>query len=87
MGRKNINRGFKQLRVWNNSIELYILTCKILSKFPYETENELIQLIKSLQKFQFMFQHSNIPTFQYSKLTRYYPEEPYLITSARTLHK
>ena len=68
MERKNINRGFKQLRVWNNSIELYILTCKILSKFPYETENELIQLIKSLQKFQFMFQHSNIPTFQHSNI-------------------
>ena len=36
MERKNINRGFKQLRVWNNSVELYILTCKLLSKFPYE---------------------------------------------------
>jgi len=36
MERKNINRGFKQLRVWNNSVELYILTCKLLSKCPYE---------------------------------------------------
>jgi four helix bundle protein len=36
MERKNINRGFKQLRVWNDAIELFILTYKILSKFPYE---------------------------------------------------
>ncbi len=36
MERKNINREFKQLRVWNNSVELYILTFKLLSKFPYE---------------------------------------------------
>ncbi|MBN2519338.1 MAG: four helix bundle protein [Bacteroidales bacterium] len=36
MERKNINRGFKKLRVWNDAIELYILTCKLLSNFPYE---------------------------------------------------
>jgi four helix bundle protein len=36
MERKNINRGFKKLRVWNDSIDLYILTCKIISSFPFE---------------------------------------------------
>ena len=36
MGRKNINRGFKKLRVWQNSISLYILAYKIFSKFPFE---------------------------------------------------
>lgn len=36
MERKNINRGFRQLRVWNDAIELYVLTCQVLSKFPYE---------------------------------------------------
>ena len=36
MERKNINRGFKQLRVWNDAVDLYIITCKVLSKFPYE---------------------------------------------------
>jgi len=35
MKRKNINRGFKKLRVWNDAVELYILTCKILSNFPF----------------------------------------------------
>ncbi|NOY37997.1 MAG: four helix bundle protein [Chlorobi bacterium] len=45
MERKNINRGFKQLRVWNNAIELYILTCKILSGFPYELKKTVSNCI------------------------------------------
>jgi len=36
MYRKNINRGFKKLRVWQNSISLYVLAYKIFSKFPFE---------------------------------------------------
>ena len=36
MERKNLNRGFKELRVWNDAVDLYVLTCKILSGFPYE---------------------------------------------------
>jgi four helix bundle protein len=34
--RKNINRGFKKLRVWNDAIDLYVLACQILLKSPYE---------------------------------------------------
>ena len=36
MDRKNINRGFKKLRVWQDSISLYILACKIFTNFPFE---------------------------------------------------
>ena len=36
MDRKNINRGFKKLRVWQDSVSLYVLTSKIFSKFPFE---------------------------------------------------
>ena len=36
MERKNKNRGFKGLRVWQDAVSLYILACKILSKFPFE---------------------------------------------------
>ncbi len=36
MDRKNINRGFKRLRVWQDAVSLYILACKILSSFPFE---------------------------------------------------
>jgi four helix bundle protein len=33
---KNINRGFKRLRVWQDAVSLYVLACKILAKFPFE---------------------------------------------------
>jgi four helix bundle protein len=34
--RKNINRGYRKLRVWQDAIEYYALTCGIFMKFPYE---------------------------------------------------
>ena len=33
--RKNINRGYKKLDVWNDSIQLYVLTFNHLSKLPF----------------------------------------------------
>jgi len=33
--RKNINRGFKKLRVWQDAISLYILSCKTFANFPF----------------------------------------------------
>jgi len=36
MERVNINRGFKNLRVWQDAVELYVLSTKVLSSFPYE---------------------------------------------------
>jgi len=36
MDRKNINRGFKKLRVWQDAIALYVLACKIFINFPFE---------------------------------------------------
>ncbi len=44
MVRKNINRGFKKLRVWQvvdpvfsgDAVSLYILACKIFCDFPFE---------------------------------------------------
>ncbi len=36
MDRKNINRGFKKLRVWKDAVSLYILACKVFSNFPFE---------------------------------------------------
>lgn len=47
MERKNINRGFKKLRVWNDAIELYILACKILSNFPFELKKVASNAIDS----------------------------------------
>ena len=36
MDRKNINRGFKKLRVWQDAVSLYVLTSKMFGKFPFE---------------------------------------------------
>ena len=36
MDRKNINRGYKKLRVWQDSITLYCEACKTFSNFPFE---------------------------------------------------
>jgi len=36
MERKNINRGFKKLRVWQDAVSLYILSCRIFTNFPFE---------------------------------------------------
>ena len=36
MERKNINRGFKKLRVWQDAVSLYTLACNILGSFPFE---------------------------------------------------
>ena len=33
--RKNINRGFKKLRVWQDAVSLYILSCKVFADFPF----------------------------------------------------
>jgi len=35
MERKNINRGFKKLHVWQDAVSLYHLSCRIFLTFPY----------------------------------------------------
>jgi len=34
--RKNINRGFKKLRVWQEAVLLYTSSCDVFTKFPWE---------------------------------------------------
>ena len=34
--RKNRNRGYQKLTVWNDAIEYYVLTCDVFRSFPYE---------------------------------------------------
>jgi len=34
--RKNVNRGFKKLKVWQDAISLYVLASKTFAKFPFE---------------------------------------------------
>lgn len=34
--RKNINRGYMKLTVWQDAKALYVMTCKMFRAFPYE---------------------------------------------------
>ena len=46
--RNNINRGFKKLRVWNDAIDLYVLSCKMLKDFPFECRKALANCIDAV---------------------------------------
>jgi four helix bundle protein len=48
MERNNVNRGFKQLIVWNDAIDLYVLSCKILLNFPFELKKTAGNCIDSV---------------------------------------
>ena len=45
--RKNKNRGYQKLRVWNDAIDYYILTCDVFRGFPYELKRVAAQAIAS----------------------------------------
>lgn len=47
--RRNINRGFKKLNVWNDSITLYQLTCKLLQNKPFEIKKVCSNTIDAAQ--------------------------------------
>ena len=42
---KNKNRGYQQLRVWNDAIEYYALTSEIFSSLPFELKRIASQAI------------------------------------------
>jgi len=45
--RKNKNRGYQQLRVWNDAIDYYAETCRVFRGFPYELNRVGRQAIAS----------------------------------------
>jgi len=45
--RKNKNRGYQKLRVWNDAVEDYIQTCNVFRNFPYELKGVACQAIAS----------------------------------------
>ncbi|MBS3919890.1 MAG: four helix bundle protein [Deltaproteobacteria bacterium] len=47
MERKNINRGFKKLRVWQDSVSLYVMASDIFVIFPYVLRKTASQAIDS----------------------------------------
>ncbi len=44
---KNKNRGYQQLRVWQDAIEYYSMTCPVFRAFPYELKRVASQAIAS----------------------------------------
>jgi len=47
MMRKNKNRGYQQLRVWNDPIDYYAMVHEVFRKFPYELKRVARQAIAS----------------------------------------
>ena len=57
MERKNKNRGYQRLRVWQDAISLYVETCGLFKSLPFEMkheafklENGLLRLVESLER-------------------------------------
>ena len=46
-GRRNKNRGYQQLRVWQQAIDLHKQTCEVLRGFPYTLTKVAAQNIAS----------------------------------------
>ncbi len=46
-GRRNKNRGYQKLRVWQDAIELYRLTCHAVRDWPFERKKVASQAIAS----------------------------------------
>jgi four helix bundle protein len=44
---RNKNRGYQQLRVWQDAIDYYALTCRVFRRFPYELKRVASQAIAS----------------------------------------
>jgi four helix bundle protein len=46
--RRNRNRGYQQLRVWQDAQELYVLTREVLTDFPYDLKRLVAQQTASV---------------------------------------
>jgi four helix bundle protein len=44
---RNKNRGYQQLRVWQDAVQFYVLSCRIFRIFPYELKRVASQAIAS----------------------------------------
>jgi four helix bundle protein len=45
--KKNKNRGYQKLRVWNDAVDYYTETCKVFTKLPYGLNRVASQAIAS----------------------------------------
>jgi len=42
---RNKNRGYQKLRVWEDAIDYYVITCRVFRKFPYDLKRVTSQAI------------------------------------------
>jgi len=47
--RKNINRGYKTLRVWQDAIDLYVLTSRVFANCPFELKKSASNILDACQ--------------------------------------
>jgi four helix bundle protein len=45
--RRNKNRGYQKLRVWNDAVAYYVQTCDIFRRFPFEFRHVARQAVAS----------------------------------------
>jgi four helix bundle protein len=73
IGRKNKNRGYQQLRVWQDAITLYVETCHHFTSFPFEMKRVTGQAIASADSV-----HRNIAEGYCRKSVREYIQQLYV---------
>jgi four helix bundle protein len=44
---KNKNRGYQKLRVWEDAVEYYVMTCRVFRQLPFELKRVAAQSISS----------------------------------------
>jgi hypothetical protein len=49
---RNKNRGYQQLRVWQDAIEFYVLNSRAFRRFPYELKRVASQAITSSESLE-----------------------------------
>ena len=51
---RNKNRGYQQLRVWEDAMDFFVITHKVFRNMPFEfkLENGLLKLVESLERKQ-----------------------------------
>jgi len=77
MERKNKNRGYQQLRVWQDAITLYVETCRLFKSWPFEMKRVAGQAIASADSV-----HRNIAEGYCRRSVREYIQHLYIALSS-----
>ena len=75
--RKNKNRGYQQLRVWQDAITLYVETCRLFKSWPFEMKRVAGQAIASADSV-----HRNIAEGYCRRSIREYIQHLYIALSS-----